>query len=62
MLKVLKRIRDRVGRRKFRIMFSVVFCSPLLIWFWYSDGLKGLLVSLLGLLIGQLICLKLFKD
>jgi len=62
MIKALKRFSDRVGRRKFRMIFSVILCSPIVLWCFYSDGLKGLLASLFGLVIGQFISNKMFKD
>lgn len=62
MIKALKRFSDRVGRKKFRTIFSVIFCLPIVLWCFYNDGLKGLLASLFGLVIGQIISNKLLKD
>ena len=58
----LRRCDKRFGRRTFRIIFSTVFCSPLIIYFTYRDGWRGLGVSIIGICIGHLISNKIFKD
>ncbi len=62
MKKFLRRIRDRVGRRKFRIIFSTIICLPIVIWCFYRGGWSSLVAALAGVVVGQLISSKIFKD
>ena len=62
MKKFLKRIRDRVGRRNFRNIFSTIICLPIVIWSFYHGGWSSLAAAIFGVLIGHLVSNKIFKD
>lgn len=59
--KSLRRFVDRVGKKNFALIFSLIFCSPIIIWCFYSHGWQGLAASICGFIVGQFLCNRFIK-
>ena len=59
--KSLGRFVNRIGKKNFAMLFSVIFCLPIIAWCFYSHGWQGLAASICGWCVGQFLCNKFIK-